>query len=53
MPAPWAFVELQLCKLYHCTPSQLDREDPIRILRGLYIENETARIENAKHGKHR
>jgi hypothetical protein len=35
-PAPWEYVELMLCRdIYHCTPGELDKQDPIKVLRHL------------------
>jgi hypothetical protein len=30
--APWEAVEMELCFLYHCLPSELDQEDFERIM---------------------
>lgn len=29
---PWEMIELYLCRdVYHCSPSELDRQDPARV----------------------
>ncbi len=30
--------DLELCRMYHCTPSQLDREDASRVMRHWHID---------------
>jgi hypothetical protein len=35
-PVPWEMIEVWLCRdVYHCTPAELDKQDPIRIMRHL------------------
>ncbi len=37
VPEPWELSEMVLCKLYGCTPSQLDQEDHERVQKHLII----------------
>lgn len=40
MEMPWEYTEMVLCRdIYHCVPSQLDREDYERIMRHLDMYN--------------
>lgn len=33
---PWEYVELVLCRdVYHCSPGELDEQDPVRVFRHL------------------
>lgn len=34
---PWEYYEVHLCRLYHCTPADLDRQDPARIMKHLEV----------------
>lgn len=36
---PFEWLELQLCQMYHCTPSQLDKEDFDRLMAHMYLQN--------------
>lgn len=47
---PWAWTELQMCRLYGCTPSQLakeDRETVLTHIRFLQVENEVQEFKNS------
>lgn len=49
---PWAYTELRLCRdVYHCTPSELDRQDADRIQMHIAIMNLEAEAE-ALHRQH-
>ncbi len=42
---PWEYVELVLCRdIYHCTPGELDKQDPIRVLRHLEALSGEAKV---------
>lgn len=49
-PVPWAWNELQLCRMYGCTPSQLAQEDWETVMthaRFLEVEEEVKAFKNA------
>lgn len=41
---PWPLVEVYLCRLYRCTPSQLDQEDWLRAAEHLAVVEGEARV---------
>lgn len=43
---PYEVIELQLCELFGCTPSQLDREDHARVMTLLSIKNALNKYES-------
>jgi len=47
-PAPWAWVELQLIELYHCTHEELDKMDVRRCLLDLAMRNKAEEIRRWK-----
>lgn len=48
-PPPWEYVELVLCRdVYHCTPSQLRRENALDIIQTLAMLSIEAQVEQAK-----
>ncbi len=49
-PVPWAWNELQLCRMYGCTPSQLAKEDWETVqthMRFLQVEEEVREFKNS------
>jgi hypothetical protein len=49
-PVPWAWNELQLCRMYGCTPSQLAKEDWLTVqthMRFLEVEAEAQAFKNS------
>lgn len=40
---------MQLCKLYHCTPSQLDKEDFSRVMLHLELNGALNKIEEYRN----
>ena len=58
--APPEYLDLVLCRdVYHCTPSQLDREDGERVLMHIALLNAESKVKaaraaaNAAHAKSR
>lgn len=43
---PFEIVELQLCKLFHCTPSQLRKEDYTQLLKLYALDNALEQYKN-------
>lgn len=51
-PAPIEYIELTLCREYHCLPSALRRERAIDLLRTLDMLNVEAKVRKARGPKH-
>lgn len=49
-PAPWAYVELRLCRELRCTPSVLRQERAEDILNILTMLDVEARVQKARNG---
>lgn len=48
-PAPWPYIELILCRdVYACTPSELEQQDPRKILEHLLLIGEENRVNKIK-----
>jgi hypothetical protein len=49
-PAPIEYIELQLCREFHCLPSQLQEEPADNVLAVLAMMSAESQVRKAKHG---
>lgn len=50
-PPPWEYIEMVLCRdFYHCTPSELAKENASKAMRHLIIANYEAKYLKAPKG---
>ncbi len=45
---PWAWLELQLCQLYHCRPSELEDEDWATVSLHVQLMDAKNEVDSAK-----
>lgn len=50
-PAPPAYVELTMCRLYNCPPSVLDQQDTMRVLRHLTCLRAESIVDKARRSR--
>ena len=50
-PIPPEYIELQLCREFHCLPSQLRQENIVDVYKILDMLDVEARVKNKRNGK--